>query len=121
MTYSFCHVIHCSKGEPHQVFSFANFCKVNTNFRIYKQKQKHFGKNIRNRLRLLGYFIKFAEIEHNKASMKETEQALQQIERAIGKVADKFPSTAEATLMTDIHFRVNQETGELVAFDDNDK
>lgn len=121
MTYSFCHVIHCPKGEPHQVFSFANFCKVNTNFRIYKQKQKHFGKNIRNRLRLLGYFIKFAEIEHNKASMKETEQALQQIERAIGKVADKFPSTAEATLMTDIHFRVNQETGELVAFDDNDK
>ena len=71
MTYSFCHVIHCSKGEPHQVFSFANFCKVNTNFRIYKQKQKHFGKNIRNRLRLLGYFIKFAEIEHITSSIRK--------------------------------------------------
>ena len=53
--------------------------------------------------------------------MKATEQALQQIERTIKKVADKFPPTVEATLMTDIHFRANQETGELVAFDDNDK
>ena len=53
--------------------------------------------------------------------MKATEQALQQIERTIKKVADKFPATVEATLMTDIHFRANQETGELVAFDDNDK
>lgn len=53
--------------------------------------------------------------------MKATEQALQQIERTINKVADKFPPTVEATLMTDIHFRANQETGELVAFDDNDK
>lgn len=53
--------------------------------------------------------------------MKATEQALQQIERTIKKVADKFLPTVEATLMTDIHFRANQETGELVAFDDNDK
>ena len=53
--------------------------------------------------------------------MKATEQAVQQIERTINKVADKFPPAIEATLMTDIHFRANQETGELVAFDDNDK
>ena len=52
--------------------------------------------------------------------MKATGQALQQIERAISKVADKFPPTVEATMMTDIHFRANQETGELVAYDDND-
>lgn len=53
--------------------------------------------------------------------MKPTEQALQQIERTIAKVADKYPATVEATQMTDIHFRANQETGELVAFDDDDK
>jgi len=53
--------------------------------------------------------------------MKATEQTLQQAERFIGKVADKFPSTEESTILTDIHFRVNQDTGELVAFDDDDK
>lgn len=52
--------------------------------------------------------------------MKATEQTFQQIERMIGKVADKFPPTYEAMLLTDIHFRVNQETGEFVAFDDDD-
>ncbi len=52
--------------------------------------------------------------------MKATEQALQQIERTIAKVTDKFPKGGEATLMTDIHLRANQETGELVAYDDSD-
>lgn len=52
--------------------------------------------------------------------MNATELTLQQIGRTISKVADKFPSTEEATLLTDIHLRVNQETGEFVAFDDND-
>ena len=45
---------------------------------------------------------------------------LQQIERAIRKIADKFPATEEASIMTDIHIRVNQETGEMVAFNDDD-
>lgn len=45
---------------------------------------------------------------------------MQQIERVINKVSDKFPPTVDATLMTDIHLRANQETGELVAYDDND-
>lgn len=53
--------------------------------------------------------------------MKATEQTLQQIERAINKVADKFPPTEEAMLLTDIHLRTNQDTGEFVAFDDDDK
>ena len=52
--------------------------------------------------------------------MKANEQTLQEVERAIRKVADKFPPTEEASILTDIHLRVNQETGELVAFDDND-
>lgn len=53
--------------------------------------------------------------------MKASELTLQQIERTINKVADKFPPTDDPMLMTDIHFRVNQETGEFVAFDDDDK
>lgn len=53
--------------------------------------------------------------------MKATELTLQQIERAIRKIADKFPQTEEANVMTDIHFCVTQDTGELMAFDDNDE
>lgn len=52
--------------------------------------------------------------------MKATEQTLQQIERALRKVSEKFPPSEEATLLTDIHLRVTQETGELMAFDDDD-
>ena len=52
--------------------------------------------------------------------MKATEQTLQQIERAIRKVADKFPNNTEDSVLTDIHLRVTQETGELVAFNDDD-
>lgn len=53
--------------------------------------------------------------------MNTTELTIQQIERAIRKIAEKFPQTEEASVMTDIHFRVTQETGELMAFDDNDE
>ena len=53
--------------------------------------------------------------------MKATEQTLQQVERALRKVAEKFPPSEEATLMTDIHIRVTQDMGELAAFDDDDK
>ncbi len=53
--------------------------------------------------------------------MKHSEQTLQQIGRAIRKIADKFPSTQEAEQLTDIHIHVNQDTGELTFFDDDDK
>lgn len=52
--------------------------------------------------------------------MTANEQTLQQTERVIRKIADKFPAVEEPTTLTDIHLRVNQETGELVAFDDDD-
>ena len=58
---------------------------------------------------------------NNKTKMNTTELTFQQIERAIRKIADKFPPTEEANVMTDIHFRVTQDTGELMAFDDNDE
>ena len=53
--------------------------------------------------------------------MKASEQTVQQSDRAIRKIADKFPPSEEATLLTDIHLRVNQDTGELLAYDDDDE
>lgn len=53
--------------------------------------------------------------------MKASEQTFQQIERAIRKIAAKFPPEAEANDMTDIHIRVIQETGEIRAYNDNDE
>ncbi len=51
---------------------------------------------------------------------KPTDSTIQQIERAIRKIGQKFPETEEPTLLTDIHLRVSQESGELLAFDDDD-
>lgn len=53
--------------------------------------------------------------------MKATEQTLQQILRALRKVAEKFPNDVEASILTDIHVRVNQDTGEVQFFDDDDR
>lgn len=53
--------------------------------------------------------------------MNTSEQTLQQIDRAIRKVTEKFPMSEEATMMTDIHIRVAQETGELTVFNDDDE
>ncbi len=53
--------------------------------------------------------------------MKATEQTIQELDRALRKTAEKFPSTEEATQMTDLHIRVTQETGELMVFDDDDR
>ena len=70
-------------------------------------------------MQLQKFFYTFAPKLYIK--MKTTELTIQQIERAIRKIADKFPPSEEANVMTDIHFRVTQETGELMAFDDNDE
>ena len=53
--------------------------------------------------------------------MKPSEQTTQQIERFLKKIAQKFPANDDASMVTDIHVRVSQESGEMVAFDDDDK
>ena len=50
--------------------------------------------------------------------MKANPQTIQQIQRALRKVADKFPATADPVL-TDIHLQVKPESGELLAFNDD--
>jgi hypothetical protein len=53
--------------------------------------------------------------------MKATEQTTQQIERAIKKIAQKFPTDEETSILTDVHLRISQDSGEILAFDDNDQ
>lgn len=53
--------------------------------------------------------------------MKPSEQTTQQIERFLKKIAQKFPANNDTSIVTDIHVRVSQESGEMVAFDDDDK
>ena len=52
--------------------------------------------------------------------MEVSEQTSLKLERAVKKIAQKFPPTEEPTLMTDIHLLVSQESGELLAFDDDE-
>ena len=51
---------------------------------------------------------------------KATEQTTQQIERFLKKIAQKFPPRDDAAVVTDIHVRVSQGSGEMLAFDDDD-
>ena len=53
--------------------------------------------------------------------MKPTEQTMQQIERVIRKIAQKFPADEDTSIITDIHLRASQDSGELVAFNDDDQ
>lgn len=51
---------------------------------------------------------------------RANDTTLANIERVINKITQKFPETEEPTIMTDIHLTISQESGELMAFDDND-
>ena len=53
--------------------------------------------------------------------MNVSDATIAQLERFIKKIAQKFPSSEESVTMTDIHIMLSQDTGELMAFDDNDK
>lgn len=54
--------------------------------------------------------------------MNATEQTTGQVERAIRKLAQKFACAEgeDVSALTDIHFRVSQDSGELVVVDDDD-
>ncbi|HAT61707.1 MAG TPA: hypothetical protein DCS83_04030 [Prevotella sp.] len=53
--------------------------------------------------------------------MERSEQFLQQIDRFIRKIAEKFPVSEETSLITDIHVKSNQDTGELIAYNDDEE
>lgn len=50
-----------------------------------------------------------------------TDKTRHQISRFLDKVAAKFPPTEETVIFTDIHVRVSQDTGDIMAFDDDDR
>ena len=52
--------------------------------------------------------------------MNVTEQTQQQIERFLKKIAQKFTASDCNMFMTDLHLRASQDSGDLMAFDDND-
>ena len=51
--------------------------------------------------------------------MNTNEQTTQKIERFLGKRVQKFPVDSELAFMTDLHIKVVQDSGELLAFDDD--
>ena len=53
--------------------------------------------------------------------MRANEQTQQQTERFIRKVIQKFPADDDNALLTDIHVRVSQDSGEMLAFDDEEQ
>ena len=53
--------------------------------------------------------------------MQSNEHAIKQIVRALKKVAQKFNVELENQPLTDIHLQVNQDSGELRVFNDEDE
>lgn len=51
--------------------------------------------------------------------MKANEQTIQQVERALQKIAAKYPAQSESMPLTDIYLQAKPESGELLAFNDD--
>ena len=52
--------------------------------------------------------------------MTISEQTHQKLERVIRKISQKFPNISDTGIVTDIHLRVVQDSGELLVFDDEE-
>ena len=52
--------------------------------------------------------------------MSSKNQTIQEIDRAIHKIIAKYPEGKDAVL-TDIHLEVRQESGDFLAYDDDDR
>jgi len=53
--------------------------------------------------------------------MKLSQQSQSLIESAIQKAVSKYACNCDQTIVTDIHFQPNQNSGELIIFDDEDE
>ena len=53
--------------------------------------------------------------------MKAEELTIQQIERLLRKISEKFPQDEDTSILTDIHLRVAQESAEVIVVDDDEK
>lgn len=53
--------------------------------------------------------------------MEQSQQTIQQVDRAIEKTIAKYIGSDESVVFTDLHFRVIQDSGEMLTFDDDDE
>lgn len=53
--------------------------------------------------------------------MEHSQQTVSQVDRAIEKTIAKFTGDSESVVFTDLHFRVIQDSGEMLTFDDDDE
>ncbi len=51
--------------------------------------------------------------------MEHSQQTIQQVDRALDRTMSKFTSSGDEVVITDIHLKVSQESGELLSFDDD--
>lgn len=49
-----------------------------------------------------------------------SEQIVSQVDRFLNKVIQKFTSDSEPSIITDIHLRISPDSGDIMAFDDDD-
>lgn len=59
--------------------------------------------------------------ERNTNNVMAKDKPSFHIQRLLSKIASKFPPTDEPEVFTDIHLRVSQDTGDVMAYDDDDK
>ena len=52
--------------------------------------------------------------------MENSQLTIQQVDRAIDKVINKYPQNDDFVAFTDIHMQVIQESGEILTYDDDD-
>lgn len=53
--------------------------------------------------------------------MEHSQQTISQVDRAIEKTIAKFTGDSDTVVFTDLHFRVIQDSGEMLTFDDDDE
>ncbi len=53
--------------------------------------------------------------------MEHSQQTISQVDRAIEKTIAKFMDNGDTIVFTDLHFRVIQDSGEMLTFDDDDE
>lgn len=59
--------------------------------------------------------------EKNTNNVMAENKTNHQVQRLLQKIAEKYPHTDEPVFFTDIHIRLSQESGDLMAYDDDDK
>lgn len=60
-------------------------------------------------------------IFQNQRPMEQSQQTIQQVDRAIEKTICKFTKGEDDMVFTDLHFRVIADSGEMLTFDDDEE